>query len=340
MSNPNPPESIGASNGSLSAARRAKNDEFYTQLTDIEKELRHYKDHFIGKSVLCNCDDPEWSNFWKFFTLNFEHLGLKKVVATHFAAGEPSYKLEYFGKNHQVRTSLEGDGDFRNEECVELLRQADIVVTNPPFSLFRDYVNQLVQHQKSFLIIGSQNALTYKETFPLIQRNVLWLGLTKPKEFRQPDGTMKQFGNICWYTNLQHNRRNEELTLFKVYAGHESSYPTHDNFDAIAVSKVTDIPCDYEGAMGVPITFLDKYNPDQFEILGLTKTWCNFANKKYPPQVQVSANGAESSVTKLNDGAVLKVEAPPAGETYYKVEGCFYIQTYPRVIVRRKVTKK
>ncbi len=259
-----------ASNGSLHAARAAKNDEFYTQLTDVEKELRHYRAHLKGKVVFCNCDDPQWSAFWKFFTLNFERLGLKKVIATHYSPGRSSYKLEYFGQDRLIETPLLGDGDFRSEECVSLLNEADVVVTNPPFSLFREYVAQLVEHGKSFLIIGNSNAITYKETFRLIQANALWLGLTKPKEFRQPDGTVKLFGNICWYTNLLHNRRNEELAVFRMYSGNESSYPRYDNYEAIEVSKVADIPADYEGVMGVPITFLDKYNPEQFEVIWTT----------------------------------------------------------------------
>lgn len=335
------PTKPGATNTSLGAARRAKNDEFYTQLTDIEKELRHYKHHFHGKVVLCNCDDPEWSNFWKYFTLNFEHLGLAKVVATHYAQGEPSYKLEYLGSEQPaVKTPLTGDGDFRSDECVALLKDADIVVTNPPFSLFREYVAQLLAHNKKFLAIGSKNALTYREIFRPLMANQVWLGVTSPKQFLQPDGSFKVFGNIGWFTNLEHNKRNEEIVLFKKYKGNERQYPNYDNFDAIAIARVSEIPADYDGPMGVPITFLDKYNPEQFAILGLTKTWFNFANKKYPQQTQVSANGVESLVTKLNDGAVLKVDSPPAGETYYKVGDSIYIQTYPRVIVKRKGASK
>lgn len=257
-----------ASNSSLHAARAAKNDEFYTQISDIEKELRHYKDHLKGKVIFCNCDDPEWSNFWRHFTLKFEDYGLAKVVATHYAQGQPSYKLEFTGKDQPVvRTPLQGDGDFRSDECVEILKSADIVITNPPFSLFREYIAQLVEHKKKFLVIGSQNAITYKETFKLIRNNQLWLGITKPKEFGQPDGTLKVFGNIGWFTNLAHDRRNEELLLYRTYAGNESAYPRYDNYDAIEVSRVTEIPSGYEGAMGVPITFLEKYNPDQFEII-------------------------------------------------------------------------
>jgi hypothetical protein len=262
-----------ASNTSLHAAKRAKNDEFYTQLVDIENELKHYKEHFRGKVVFCNCDDPEWYSFWKYFTLNFEHLGLAKVIATHYEQGEPSYKLEYLGKQvPPVKTPLIGDGDFRSEECVALLKEADIVVTNPPFSLFREYVSQLVEHGKQFLVIGSQNAITYKETFKLIRENRLWLGNSKPKQFKQPDGSIKTFGNICWFTNLPHKKRNEELILFRTYAGSEHLYPKYDNYDAIEVSKVVDIPADYTGPMGVPITFLDKYNPEQFEIVGMASS--------------------------------------------------------------------
>ncbi|VTU41828.1 MULTISPECIES: adenine-specific methyltransferase EcoRI family protein [unclassified Variovorax] len=280
------PTNSSTSNTSLHAAKRGKNDEFYTQLTDIEKELRHYKGHFAGKTVFCNCDDPEWSNFWKYFTLNFEHLGLAKLVATHYASGGPSYKLEFTGADKSlVKTDLTGDGDFRSAECVEILQEADIVVTNPPFSLFREYVAQLIEHKKQFLIIGNQNALTYKEIFTLIKENVVWAGTDNggTKWFEVPthyeiqtqsrvqiiDG-VKYFsmGSVYWFTNLFHSKRKAELVLFKVYAGSESSYPRYDNFDAIEVSKVSDIPCDYAGCMGVPITFLDKYNPSQFEIVG------------------------------------------------------------------------
>lgn len=326
-----------SANSSLHAAKRAKNDEFYTQLSDIEKELRHYKQHFKGKVVFCNCDDPEWSNFWKYFTLNFEHLGLAKLVATHYAQGEPSYKLEYFGVGQPpVQTPLIGDGDFRSDECVELLKEADVVVTNPPFSLFREYVAQLVEHQKQFLIIGNNNAITYKEIFKHIKENRLWLGVSpRSMQFKQPDGSLKDV-NACWFTNLPHQKRNEELILFRTYAGNENLYPKYDNYDAIEVSKVTDIPVDYAGVMGVPITFLDKYNPEQFEIVGISKTWFNFANKVYPPQVQVGANGKESQVTKLNDGAVIKIDIPPVEGTYYKVGSDLFIQLYARVLVKRK----
>ena len=269
MASPTPASAPGASNSSLHAARRDKNDEFYTQLTDVEKELQHYENHFNGKVVFCNCDD-DWSSFWKYFKGKFTVLGLKKLVATHYESGTRSYKLEYFGVGDDVtRTNLldNCDGDFRSDECQAILDEADIVVTNPPFSLFREYVAQLMEHGKQFLIIGSSNAITYKETFKLISSNQIWLGTTAPKVFKQPDGSIKTFGNICWFTNLEHKKRNEELVLFKTYAGNEGKYPKYDNYDAIEVAKVSDIPLDYKGAMGVPITFLGKFNPKQFEIL-------------------------------------------------------------------------
>lgn len=280
MSNPTKPLSPQAS---FSAAKRAKNDEFYTQLTDIEKELEHYRAHFKDKVVFCNCDDPEWSSFWTFFKLQFERLGLSKLVATHFADGTPSYKLEYFGRDKEtVKTPLQGDGDFRSAECIEILKEADIVVTNPPFSLFRKYLAMLVEHGKKFLILGNNNALTYKETFELIQSNQLWMGygVNKTMEFRLADSYERwsrvdkegrKYGKvpaISWFTNLSHKKRTEQLTLFRKYTGNEGAYPRYDNSDVIEVSRVSNIPCDYEGAMGVPITFLDKFNPAQFEIIG------------------------------------------------------------------------
>lgn len=261
-------------NSNLGAAKRAKNDEFYTQLTDIEKELRHYRKHFKGKTVLCNCDDPTWSAFWKYFHLNFSALGLKKLISTHYDKNEPTYEMEYTGGDDNdievgVKTPLEGDGDFRSEECLALLDEADIVVTNPPFSLFREYVAVLMKHQKKFIIVGNMNAITYKEIFPLIKDGLVWLGVSRLVSFVTPEGMTK--GVQCrWFTNLDIKKRHEELILVKKYAGHENEYPTYDNYDAIEVSKVTDIPFDYDGVMGVPITFLDKYSPEQFGILGMS----------------------------------------------------------------------
>jgi hypothetical protein len=259
-------------NSNLHQAKQKKNDEFYTRMTDIERELGHYKDHFRGKVVYCNCDDPEASHFWMYFSLLFEFLGLKKLVSTHYDPEKPTYKLELHAYGGEpVRTPLKQNGDFRSPECVELLQRADIVVTNPPFSLFREYIGQLCEHDKRFLVIGSCNAITYKEVFKLIKENRVWLGVSAPKVFLQPDGTEKKFGNICWFTNLEHHRRREELLLWRTYRGGEMLYPRYDNYDAIEVSRVADIPMDYEGVMGVPITFLEKYNPGQFEIVKFRK---------------------------------------------------------------------
>lgn len=270
---------------SLSKAKKAKNDEFYTQLSDIENELKHYRKHFDGAIVLCNCDDPEWSNFWKYFYLNFDSLGLKKLVSTHFDTEKSTYKMEYEGTSEPIVTNLEGNGDFRSTECIELLKEASIVVTNPPFSLFREYVAQLMEYNKKFIIIGSQNAISYREIFPLIKDNKIWLGngfkagnafFKIPSNadhskyangVYDPQTGLVKFRNCAWFTNLDLAKRHEELILYKKYKSDE--YPQYDDYNAIEVSKVVDIPSDYDGVMGVPVTFLDKYNPDQFEILGL-----------------------------------------------------------------------
>ena len=295
-------------NRNMHRAKRAKNDEFYTQLSDIENELRHYKDHFRNKVVYCNCDDPKVSNFFHYFAYNFKILGLKKLITTCYKNQTPdlvtqnqheqSICLEYQGEEYNGTPDLDkigivllkGDGDFRSGECVELLKQSDIVVTNPPFSLFREYVAQLMEHEKEFLIIGNQNSITYKEIFPLIKENRVWLGitpkgqdmlfdvpenyaeelLTTKKEgsaYKLVEGVVKgRLGNAAWFTNLDHKKRHEELILYRKYSSDE--YPKYDNYNAIEVSKIKDIPIDYDGVMGVPITFLDKYNPNQFEIIG------------------------------------------------------------------------
>ena len=264
-------------NENLHKAKVAKNDEFYTRLQDIENELRHYRNHFKGKVVYCNCDDARESNFFKYFSLNFEFLGLKKLITTGYKENGKGVALIYEGDKNGNRnvddeeinvTELNGNGDFRSEECIEFLKEADIVVTNPPFSLFREYVAQLMQYGKKFLIIGNKNAITYKEIFPYIKNNELWLGTTNPNEYFLPNGEItKSVTGLCrWFTNLEHKRRNEELILYKHY--NPSEYPKYENYDAIEVSKVAEIPMDYEEVMGVPISFLDKYCPNQFRILG------------------------------------------------------------------------
>jgi len=274
-------------NGNLHKAKSAKNDEFYTRLADIERECRHYREFFRGKTVYCNCDDARESNFFRYFSLNFEFLGLKKLICTGYKKDGRGVCLVYEGDKNGNRkvdddeiavTELEGDGDFRSEECVKLLDEADVVVTNPPFSLFREYIAQLVEHGKKFLVIGNQNAVTYKEIFPLIKDNKVWWGTDCVRWFVMPDNTDKttklsdRGENIAegarsrWYTNIPHKKRNIPLDLFKKY--NPVDYPKYDNYDAIEVSETVDIPMDYDGVMGVPITFLDKYCPEQFEIVG------------------------------------------------------------------------
>ena len=300
---------------SLDDAKKNKNDEFYTQLSDIENELKHYKEHFKNKIVFCNCDNPRESNFFKYFIRNFNRLGLKKLIITTYinsliAKGKRNvvYKIsinkledindydlitdEFIDKIiRKLRKKLYGDkkyqaGDFRSAECVELLKQADIIVTNPPFSLFREYVAQLIKYNKKFLIIGNKNSISYKEIFTYIKQNKIWLGFTSPCEFftienGQKVKTKKVQGLARWFTNLEHQKRHEKLDLYKKYNPQE--YPKYDNYNAINVDKIADIPYDYYEPMGVPITFLDKYNPEQFEILGqMANTTVDEYNFGYP----------------------------------------------------------
>jgi hypothetical protein len=286
-------------NTALNNAAEAKEDEFYTQLRDVEKEMRYYREHFRGKVVYCNCDDPRESAFFHYFSYLFNTLGLKKLVATCYKNqnrdlfskydSEKAICLEYFGSDTGMPldsdikvTTLTGDGDFRSQECINYLQEADIVITNPPFSLFDEYINLLIEHNKQFIIIGPQNAITYKSIFPLLKDNKVWLGYNNGEmEFRVPphyppketryrvddNGTKwRSMGNVCWFTNIDISKRHEELVLYKHY--NEVDNPIYDNFDAIEVSRYTDIPMDYKGAMGVPVTFFNKYNPEQFEILG------------------------------------------------------------------------
>lgn len=314
-----------ANNKNMAKAKENKNDEYYTQLNDIEKELKHYKKDFINKTVFCNCDDPYESNFFKYFAMNFNHLGLKKLICTCYATspvawvqlslfdnenivvkkgnGKQPYKIEitevkdyngdgavdlsdvkYLLKNKKNTLSvLQGDGDFRSQECIKFLKEADIVVTNPPFSLFREYVAQLIEYNKKFIIIGNQNAITYKEIFPLLKNDQMWLGNSihsGDREFRVPDNYPLDAASyrvdsdgikyirvkgVRWYTNIDYKERHENLILYKKYSAEE--YPKYDNYPAINVDKTVDIPIDYDGLMGVPITFFDKYNPSQFEII-------------------------------------------------------------------------
>lgn len=314
-------------NSGLHTAKRNKKDEFYTQIVDIERELRHYRSHFKGKVVYCNCDDPYISAFFEYFTKNFEFFGLKKLITTCYKSqrvdlfsqndSEEAIKLEYTGGAPNSLptpddigvTPLQGDGDFRSPECIDILKEADIVVTNPPFSLFSEYVVHLAGFNKKFIIIGHQNSITYKGVFPLIKKNRMWLGYGFKRNmahFIAPhyedsasdadhrEGMIRVSG-VVWYTNLDHNKRHEEMILVQRYHGNEAAYPHYDNYDAIEVSKTQDIPLDYEGAMGVPITFLTKYNPDQFEIIGATESeGTGFSSGLWKPEsgvAQAAING-------------------------------------------------
>ena len=255
-------------NKNLTAAKCIKNDEFYTRLEDIEKELTNYKEYLKDKIIYCNCDDVEYSNFYKYFKDNFNELGIKKIIATNLSLNKTAYKTEFDNNSKEIRTQLCGNGDFRSEECVELLKSADLVITNPPFSLFREYIAQLIKYNKKFLVIGNINAASCKEIFPLFKNNQVWFRNTSPKVFLTPDRTEKKFGNIVWYTNLDNEKRHCRIPLKEKYYGNEEKYPKYDNYDAIEVSKVVNIPCDYYGLMGVPVTFLSKYCPEQFELIG------------------------------------------------------------------------
>ena len=275
-------------NKTLRNANKEKEDEFYTQLSDVEKELKYYREYFKDKVIFCNCDDPADSSFWKYFELNFTVLGLKKLVATHYETQKPSYKLEIIKDENGdgiitskdiITTPLKQNGDFRSPECIEILKEADIVITNPPFSLFREYVAQLVEYKKDFIIIGNTNALTYKEIFKLIKDDKIRTGYTNfnvGMYFFVPDSyekyhkivdnrKMVRVSTSCWFTSLPVTKHKDNIILYKNY--NDEEYPKYDNYDAINVNKVNEIPCDYTGLMGVPITFLDKYNPEQFTVV-------------------------------------------------------------------------
>jgi len=327
-----------ATNKYLHKAKSEKNDEFYTILSDIEKELRHYKKHLKKKTVFCNCDDPRVSNFFHYFSYNFEQLGLKKLITTCYKnqnadlftekKSEKAIYLEYTGDKNRNNIPdpeeigikhLESDGDFRSKECIKLLEQADVVVTNPPFSLFREYVRQLIEYKKKFLIIGTWNAITYKDIFKLIKENKIWLGINSNRNFSgfivpkhyslygtearvdEHGNRIVSSNNTCWFTNLDISKRHEDLILFKNY--NKKEYPKYDNYNSIEVSKTKDIPMDYEGLMAVPITFLDKYNPDQFEILGIMdrENSSGLRTKKYDKSKIANANDLNArGVIKIN----------------------------------------
>lgn len=386
-----------AGNDSFARAKTAREDEFYTQLTDIEKEMRHYRKHFAGKTVFCNCDDPFESNFFKYFVLNFNRLGLKKLIATCYSGspiagvqlslldvvedatlesvGKP-YKAvvttvydktgdgsidmldvaELFKSGENELSELKGDGDFRSPECLALMDEADIVVTNPPFSLFREYVATLVKHNKKFIIIGSKNAITYKDIFALFMENKLWLGYGFQRGdayFRIPKSNARDFApgvydkdtglvhfrNCAWFTNLDIKKRHEEMILVKKYS--PDAYPKYVNYDAIEVSKTADIPCDYNGMMGVPITFLDKYNPDQFEIIGSSR-WLGRPMSEFAPKGSYVSGGIRFYLPIKEDCSQnSKVERErERGNSVASMTGSLsgekYRRMYERIVIRNK----
>lgn len=381
----------------LTKAKAGKNDEFYTQYEDIQREVNAYlefdPDVFRDKTVFLPCDDPEWSNFTRFFAQNFENFGLKKLISTSYAADSKPADIPYQftpfesespkfdesktrshgkiftltrDKNQSGRIDiddlewdyLEGDGDFRSEEIKALRDETDIIVTNPPFSLFREFLTWIIDANKKFLIIGNQNVATCKEVFPLIKNDQVWLGRGFKGNvgfFQSPyqdiavssqhiDGFIRVSG-IMWFTNIDHGRRHRPLNLMTMqdnikFSRHKEvkgiGYARYDNYDAIEVPFSDAIPSDYTGVMGVPVTFLNKHCPEQFEILGITKTWFGAANKVYPKQVQVDKTGKQSIVTKLNDGAVLKHEKAPQNTVYYMVDSGYYTQVYPRILIKKR----
>lgn len=345
-------------NDNLHKAKDAKNDEFYTRIEDVAEELRHYKKHFEGKVVFCNCDDPTWSAFWRYFHLNFAELGLKKLISTHYDRTEPTYKMEYKGGDDNdvevgVKTPLEGNGDFRNAECIKLLDECDIVVTNPPWSMFREYVSLLVEHKKQFVIIGNKNSITYKEFFPLLKDNHVWIGYMSPSEFDTPSGMTKKVAGLGrWFTNLDIQKRHEKLILWQRYYDDdgnpmpdaEEHYPHYDNYNAINVDRVADIPLDYHGVMGVPITFMDKYNPEEFEIVGLlqssTDEQAGIPNLRYYndfKEMRQDMSFTGSSGGKANGNPVIK-EKPQKGNFLYNPITKEYVHSvYARIVIRKKV---
>ncbi|WP_337650749.1 adenine-specific methyltransferase EcoRI family protein [Phocaeicola plebeius] len=391
-------------NSNLKEAKAAKNDEFYTQFHDIEVEMNAYLEYdpnvFRGKTILLPCDDPEWSNFTRYFAAKFDELGLKKLISTSYAPDSKRYKIPYqpslFEQDapqfDKTKTSVNGkifilekdksgdgriniddleweylncDGDFRSKEVTKLRDEADFIITNPPFSLFREFLAWIIEGGKRFAVIGNMNAITYKEVFPLIKNNQIWLGATgngNDMVFGVPEGAKvddkdrqkaarlgyvgnyTRLGNSCWFTSIEHGRRHQPLSLMSMadnlrYSKHKEirgkiAYAHYDNYDAIEVPFTDAIPSDYDGVMGVPISFLIKYCPEQFEILGITKTWFGSASKIYPEQIQIDRQGKKNKVTKLNDGAVLHHPQIPQNETYYIVDGKYYTQVYARVLIR------
>lgn len=345
-------------NTSLDKAKKAKDNEFYTRYDDIQAELNHYRDQFRGKVVYCNCDDPAESAFSDFFKLNFDHYGLKKLICTRYVKSDlfsqawldpmhrVGYRIEITGKDRCEKIDLQEGGDFRSAECIELLKEADIVCTNPPFSLFREYIQQLIQYHKKFLVIGNKNAITYKEVFPLLANNEVWLGYTVPNKFVRPDGTeTTNMSGLCrWWTNLDTTKRHEDMILYEEYT--PEKFPRYDNYDAIEVGKVKSIPKDYFGVMGVPITFLDNYNPEQFEILGLlqssTDEQAGIPNLRYYgdfKEMRQDLTYTGASGNKANGNPVLSGKSKKGNFLYNEQTKEYVHSVYARITIKRKGSK-
>ena len=347
-------------NNNLHAAKTAKNDEFYTRFEDINDEINReehgYVKHFKDSVVYCNCDDPEESNFWKFFKIRFRFFQMKKLIATHYSADKgASYKLEYDGKS-VVKTELKGNGDFRSEECVELLKESDIVVTNPPFSLFREFVAQLMKYEKKFIMWGNNNAITYKEIFPLIKDNKIWLGYTcndtlsfrVPVDYRYDEKETNRINDgyhygkvpaISVFTNLDIPKRHVPInSKWKFETGIKMGiYQKYDNYDAWNVDKVAQIPGDYDGVLGVPITFLDRFCPEEFEIVALGNSKENFTpTKQYAGAIKHKKDGSTTNGNAINSVLVTKLDAPLKGEVYYTTDTEILFAPYARILVKKK----
>ena len=362
------------SNSRLKQAKNSKKDEFYTQLSDIEKEMKHYKKHFKNKVVFCNCDDPRVSYFFHYFSYNFEALGLKKLITTCYKSqnadlfsenkSERAIYLEYTGDKNKDNIPnpdeigikhLKGDGDFRSKECIELLKQADIVVTNPPFSLFRQYVAQLIEYDKKFIIIGHQNAITYREIFKLLKENKMWLGygfnrnmahfinrhyVDYASDADHKEGMIRVSG-VVWFTILDITKRHEDYIIHQKYYGNENLYQKYDNYDGINIDKTKDIPVDYKGVMGVPITFLTKHNPDQFEIVGLGNSRDNFTpNKDYVNPYKVMKDGKKKNGNAINCVLAIETSIKPKDIYYISENSKYLIAPYARILIKNKRLKK
>ena len=397
-----------AGNSKLGEAKAEKNDEFYTQYSDIESELNAYieynPDVFRGKTILCPCDDHEWSNFTRYFANNFTRFGLKKLICTSYVRSQGSKQLTFFeetspnfnAEKHKtngklftlthdtngdgridaddikLKDYLEGDGDFRSLEVTRLRDEVDFIITNPPFSLFREFLNWIMQSKKKFIIVGNKNAITYKEVFPLLKNGEIWSGYTtmnggrwmivpksvklKSKKTRidKEGNTLLNISGVCWFSKEKKKKRHEPIVLDtwgnnlkynkklkkKLQKDYEcESYPHYDNYDAIEVPFIECIPSDYTGFIGVPITFFNRHCPDQYEIIDITKAGAGnpaTKTKEYPRQTQVDKKGVQTPVTKLNDGAVIRIKTPPVGKTYYIVNNEIYIQVYPRILIKKK----